>query len=99
MLKPWLSHPLTRGLEIDDPSTTAIRQQIIKQKFLLRKIYQDWYRSIAEEIHDGSGAVLQLGSAAGFLREHIPDLITSDVLCCTACKRTLDGTCLPFADG
>ena len=46
MLKTWLAHPLTRGLDIDDPRTTHLRQQIIQEKSFLRQIYQEWYQAI-----------------------------------------------------
>jgi hypothetical protein len=44
MLKAWLAHPLTSGLDIDDP--THLRQQIIQEKSFLRQIYQEWHRAI-----------------------------------------------------
>jgi len=98
MLRRWLEDPLTRGLEIDHPTGTALRQRLIQKKRLLRLIYKDWYAFIASEIPAGSGAILELGSGPGFLKEHIPDLITSDVFPCSGVKLVLDGECLPFAD-
>lgn len=46
-MKAWLAHPLTRGLDINNPRTTQIRKQIIQKKSFLRQIYQEWYASIA----------------------------------------------------
>jgi hypothetical protein len=43
MLKEWLAHPLTRGLDINDPNVTHLRRRIIQEKPFLRKIYQEWY--------------------------------------------------------
>jgi hypothetical protein len=37
MLKAWLAHPLTKGLDIDDPRTTHLRLQIIQEKSFLRQ--------------------------------------------------------------
>jgi hypothetical protein len=37
MLKTWLAHPLTGGLDIDDPRTTHVRLTIIQQKKFLRR--------------------------------------------------------------
>lgn len=98
MVKTLLSHPLTRGLDIDDPQTTHLRRQIIQKKGFLRQIYQEWYRAIARDIPDGEQPVLELGSGAGFLSEFIPGLITSEVFACPDIHVVLDGQQLPFRD-
>jgi SAM-dependent methyltransferase len=99
MLRRWLAHPLTRSVPIDDPKTTALRRQIIRSKPFLEKIYDHWYRQIAVAVPEGPGRVLELGSGAGFLREYIPGLITSEVFFLNDVDCVLDGTALPFANG
>jgi SAM-dependent methyltransferase len=99
MLKALIEHPLARGLDIDDPGTTARRREIIKQKPFLRDIYTDWYASVARALPDGPGHVLELGSGAGFLREFIPGLITSDTFRCPGISLVLDGSQMPFRTG
>jgi SAM-dependent methyltransferase len=94
----WLSHPLTRGLSIDDPRTTELRRRIIRDKPFLRRIYVEWYRAIAAALPPGNEPVLELGSGAGFLDEFIPRLITSEIFPCPSVKIVLDGQSLPFAD-
>jgi SAM-dependent methyltransferase len=94
-----LKHPLTRNLNIDDPKTTYIRKQLIRNKPFLRKIYEDWYSWIASSLPHGEGIVLELGSGAGFLNEFVPDLITTDVFFCPFVDIILDGCSLPFAEG
>jgi SAM-dependent methyltransferase len=94
----WLSHPLTRGLSIDDPRSTELRRRIIDQKPFLRKIYIEWYRAIAAAIAQGPEPVLEIGSGAGFLDQFIPGLITSEIFPCPGVKMILDGRCIPFAD-
>jgi SAM-dependent methyltransferase len=96
MLKSLLAHPLTRGLDIDDPQTTHLRQQIIQEKSFLRQIYQEWYRAIVASLPPGQGAVLELGAGAGFMRDFVPDLITSEIFYCPNIRAVLDGSCLPF---
>lgn len=96
MVKTLLSHPLTRGRDIDDPQTTHLRRQIIQEKGFLRQIYQEWYRAIAREIPPGERPVLELGSGAGFLSECIPRLITSELFPCPGVGAVLDGQQLPF---
>jgi SAM-dependent methyltransferase len=95
----WLSHPLTRGLAIDDPRTTELRRRIIREKPFLRRIYIEWYKFIAAAIPAGAEPVLELGSGAGFLDQYVGDLITSEVFPCPGVKMVLDGRRLPFCDG
>ncbi len=75
-----LQHPLTRGMDVDDPQTTIQRRAIIRSKPFLEKIYREWYRLIREHIPPGGGGVVELGSGAGFIKECIPGVITTDVL-------------------
>ncbi|MGH7846106.1 MAG: class I SAM-dependent methyltransferase [Candidatus Binatia bacterium] len=96
MLKTWLAHPLTRGLDIDDPRTTHLRRQIIQQKTFLRQIYEEWYRAIVAVLPPGRGAVLELGAGGGFMRDFVPDLITSEFFYCSNIRAVLDGLRLPF---
>ncbi|MBN1813023.1 MAG: methyltransferase domain-containing protein [Anaerolineae bacterium] len=97
-LKTWLAHPLTQGLEIDDPHTTHLRRQIIQEKRFLRRIYEEWYEAIVTALPQGDGPVLELGSGAGFLSDFIPGLIASELFRCAGISAVLDGQILPFAD-
>lgn len=98
MLTQWLAHPLTRGLNIDDPQTTARRCQIIQTKPFLRRLYEDWYRALAAQLPSGEGPVLELGSGGGFLNAWIPSLITSEIFPCPGVARVVDAQQMPFAD-
>jgi hypothetical protein len=79
MIRSLLAHPLTRGLDIDDPRTTQLRREIIQEKSFLRQIYQEWYATIAGALPRSMGPVLELGSGAGFLKDFLPGLITSEI--------------------
>ena len=98
MLRAWLAHPLTRGLDIDDPATTVLRQRIIRDKRFLCQIYGEWYNAIAATLPDGPGAVLELGSGGGFMREVVAGLVTSERFPAPGVSVVLDGLCLPFRD-
>lgn len=98
-IRDLLAHPLTRGMSLDDPRTTELRLRIVRAKPLLRKIYEEWYASLAAAVPAGEGAVLELGSGAGFLGEVIPGLITSDVFECPGVQRVVDARSLPFDAG
>ena len=78
-LKRWLEHPLTRGLDLDDPRTTRLRRQILAEKPFLRRVYEEWYGAMAASLPPGDGPVLELGSGAGFLADFVPGLVRSEV--------------------
>ena len=99
MLRSILAHPLTRGRSIDDPVTTDLRRSIITSKPFLRAIYEDWYESILTRIPDSEGAVLELGSGAGFFQQFVPDVITSEVFKCPGVQLVADARNLPFSAG
>jgi SAM-dependent methyltransferase len=99
MLRSLLAHPLTKGMDIDDPRTTHLRRRVIQSKPFLRLIYREWYTSIAAAIPSGEGPVLEIGSGAGFMKDAVPGLLASDVFFCTDINIVLDGQALPFATG
>jgi SAM-dependent methyltransferase len=96
MLKRWLAHPLTRGLDIDSAETNELRQRIVRDKVFLRRIYEEWYEAIIASLPAGAGEVLELGSGGGFLEEFLPGLITSDILPLPKVQRVVDAHALPF---
>lgn len=99
VLRTWMGHLLTSDLDIDDPRTTQLRRQIIQEKCFLRQIYREWYAAIVAALPAGEKPVLELGSGAGFLKDFIPGLITSEVFWCSGVSTVLDGQRLSFPDG
>jgi SAM-dependent methyltransferase len=93
-----LAHPLTRGLPVDDPSTTVLRRRIVREKPFLNAIYREWYSRLLS-LMPTPGTVLEIGSGAGFLKELRPDVITSEVFCTPGVDVVADGRCLPFLSG
>ncbi|MCX6188577.1 MAG: class I SAM-dependent methyltransferase [Bacteroidetes bacterium] len=74
-----LKHDVT--FELDDPRRTLQHRDIILSKPFLKKLYQEWYGVF--KIHATQlppGILLELGSGAGFLKEILPEVVTSDVL-------------------
>src|SRR6185312_9114426 len=98
-LKSLLAHPLTKGLDLDDPQTTDLRLRIVKSKPFLRRIYDDWYTSIRAGIPPGEGSILELGSGAGYFQQFVPEAIQSEVFLCRNVDLVTDARRLPFADG
>ncbi len=98
-VKSWLAEPLTRGLDLDDPRTTELRRTILRRKTFLRRIYAEWYAALAAVVPAGAAPVLELGSGAGFFKDFIPGLITSDVLPGPGIDRVVDAQRLDFVPG
>lgn len=95
--KRLIAHPLTKGMDIDDPQTTALRLQIIRSKPFLRKLYEEWYLQIAS-CFDSGAQVLELGSGAGFLKEFIPGLLTSELFPTPGVKLEINAQSIALAD-
>lgn len=93
----WLSHPQTRGLDLDDPHTTQVRREIVRSNGFIFKIYQEWYVMLARSLPNIDGAVLELGSGPGFLDEIIPGLVTSEIIFNPWVNAILNGERLPLA--
>jgi SAM-dependent methyltransferase len=93
-----LRHPLTRDLDIDDPRSTLLRRRIIAEKAFLRQVYTEWYRAILAELPAPCTHVLEIGSGAGFLKELLPQVVTSEVFALEGVDRVEDATALSFAD-
>lgn len=99
MLKSLLAHPLTRGLDLDAPETTALRRRILKEKRFLYALYQEWYSRLIAAIpttDECSGHVLELGSGGGFFKDMLPECLCSDVFYCPGNDLILDARRLPF---
>ena len=75
------------------------RVQVLQKKRFLNQLYREWYEELAEQMPDEvDGPVVELGSGAGFIREAIPGIITSDVQTLPIVDVVLDGHVLPFQD-
>ncbi len=84
---------------MDDPATTVAPRAIIPSKPHLRRIYEEWYEDLAAAVPVGHGAVVELGSGPGFMKERIPEVVTSEVLDVRGSNRVLDGRPLAFRAG
>jgi SAM-dependent methyltransferase len=98
-LRRLLALPATRDMDLDDPRTTELRREIIQGKPFLRALYQEHYQEfIAARGRAPAGPCLELGSGAGFLKEIMPRIITSDVFVLPGLDLVLDAQKMPFAD-
>jgi SAM-dependent methyltransferase len=99
MLRRFLCHPCLGGSDPLDCSTLEQRRAVLARKPFLRKVYAEWYQQVASALPVGQGPVLELGTGAGFLREFVPGLITSDVFFEKSHRLVADAVRLPLADG
>lgn len=79
----------------------AHRQQLQSKKFLHR-LYDELYAVFcrhADELKTLRGDILELGSGAGFLKERLPQIVTSDVVPLPFVDRVIFADKLPYADG
>jgi SAM-dependent methyltransferase len=84
-------------MSVDDPRTTLLRREIVQNKVFLNKIYREWYARLTLDVPPDA-RFLELGSGAGFLREFLPGLITSEVFATPGVDRIVDARQLPFMD-
>lgn len=97
-LRKYWKYPTAKHFEIDDPRTTESRRDIIDKNRFLRKLYSEWYQRISLAVVAGGGAVLELGSGAGFMKTSLPSCITSEIFYCRHVDVILDGSRLPVRD-
>jgi len=86
---------------LDDPARIDQLRRRIQGKAALRLWYRECYEKYAACVRrcPSEGLILEIGSGAGFVKELLPDAITSDVLAYPGVDRVIDATRLPFADG
>jgi SAM-dependent methyltransferase len=96
VIRDWLAHPLSRGLDLDDPSTTELRRQIILNKPFLRRVYDQWFDHLQDWVDPDGRRILEIGSGASLSTQFFPELITSDVFVLPWISLVLNGLHLPF---
>lgn len=96
----WLKLPETRHIkDLDDPAVTRLHGAIVRKKGFLRRLYTDFYREFKTAVGTGEGKTLvELGSGGGFLKEVIPQVITSEILPVPQVDRIFSATEMPFAE-
>jgi hypothetical protein len=96
----WLKLPETRDIkDLDDPAVTALHGDILRKKGFLRKLYTDFYRQFRRAVPQTEGKMLvELGSGGGFIKEVIPNVVTSDILKVAGVDKVFSATDMPFED-
>lgn len=82
---------------LDSVERTLIHRKIIRSKPFLKKIYLQWYHQIAREFAGKKqGGLLEIGSGGGFIKEVLPDIITSDIQPIEGVDQCFPAQALPF---
>ncbi len=86
--------------DLDDPKRVEELRSLIQRKPGLRSYYLDTYRRYTDCLRrcPPEGIGLELGSGAGFVKDVIPDIVTSDTLPYSGVDRVIDATKMPFED-
>ncbi len=94
------TEPRLRGLALGSDEWFLAQKQILRTKAPIRASYERWYDEQLKDLATApaGGKVLELGSGAGFLKERLPEVITSDFVAGVA-EHVIDARKLPFADG
>lgn len=96
----WLKLPEVKEMiSIDDPSTTELYHEIIQRKTFLKSIYAEFYKefkTVSDEFPNG--LLVELGSGPGFIKDIVPNSITSDVLHLTNEDLQFSALAMPFKD-
>lgn len=86
-----------KALSLDDPQTTLQHREMILNKPFLKKIYVQWYESFKDFTTKlPSGKLLEIGSGGGFLKDLMPNIITSDIMPLPTCDMTFSAEKMPL---
>jgi len=97
----WLKLPQVRDIDnLDDPAVTLLHAEILRKKPFMRKLYADFYSQFKNAVPQPEKKTLvELGSGGGFLKEIIPNVITSDVLELPSVDKVFSALDMPFEAG
>lgn len=86
---------------LDSPDRYGEIRGAIEGKPALKRFYLEVYREYlrTQELCPSGGRSLEIGSGAGFAKQVLPELITSDIVPYPGVDLVLDGTSLPYPDG
>lgn len=93
-------NPHIVGKKIGTPEWFISQREMIFSKPAVRRCYDLWYSKLIKDVHSvvREGHVVELGSGSSFIKELMPEVITSDVVTGPV-DLVADGRHLPFADG
>ncbi len=82
----------------DDARTNEHREIILRKKFL-KNLYKEWYLMFKSRLEGvPEGKFIEIGSGGGFIKEYIPQVITSDITQFPWTDETYSALNIPYAD-
>ena len=88
-------------IDFDSVESSELARKILREKTCLRDIYTETYREMMEVKNRhlvSGGAMVEIGSGGGFIKDIFPDVITSDVKTINGVDMVFGADKLPFAD-
>jgi SAM-dependent methyltransferase len=86
-------------IPLDAPERTLAHKDIILSKVFLKNLYEEWYGTFMDEMDRlPPGKVVEVGSGGGFLKELIPNILSSDILDLPTNDITFSALDMPFDD-
>lgn len=87
-----------KNKNLDDPSITIERSRILHKKIFLKKIYIEFYKRINQSLIPTKRKkyIVELGSGGGFIKEIIPEVVTSDILPLPSVDLHFSALTMPF---
>lgn len=87
-------------LDLNNPDRFHDIRAILQKKFGLKKLYLEVYKKYHQciQLSPHEGTALEIGSGAGFAKEMIPNLVTTDIVPYAGIDRVLDATKMDYAD-
>jgi SAM-dependent methyltransferase len=72
--------PEVRGLERDSPQLVPIHRDIIQRKGFLKSLYREHYREFGRFLQGAPrGLAVEIGAGGGFIKEVLPEVVTTDL--------------------
>jgi SAM-dependent methyltransferase len=86
---------------LDSPHRIQEIRDLIQRKPLLKELYRESYERFRAVVDRSppKGLVLELGSGGGFIKDVVPETITSDTLPYAGVDLVVNATRMPFKDG
>jgi len=85
--------------DLTSPERTHEHREIILKKKFLRKLYEEWYLMFDEISKDiPKGKFIEIGSGGGFIKEYLPEVITSDITPFPWTDETYSALEIPYED-
>jgi SAM-dependent methyltransferase len=98
----WITEPAVRDLDPDSAAQTGAHREVLRNKPLLRQLFQSFYRECRRMderfFGDCPGKRLEIGSGSSFLKEIFPDVLTSDIKPLPFVDHVARAEKLPFDD-